>query len=302
MRRKNDILWKVVLEEVFDDLLRFLYEDADLEYNMDQGFQFLDKELAELCPDPEKDTDTRFADKLVKVFHRDGGEEWILLHIEIQGDTTERAEFSARMFRYFYRILDRFRRPVSAVAIFTGLDGKKMPNQFEYTYRGTRLFYQYHSFSILDFPDEELADSDNPFALVVLAAKTALLERKIPKQELLNRKVSIAGKLLRRGFQSRKVRAILKFLENCVRLEDEEMNRIFRERIQSQDKNFVMGIDEYVKMEGIEEGIEIRNRQFVENLLRETEFSTEKISALADVTVEFVNEVRNGLKDRATGE
>lgn len=156
--------------------------------------------------------------------------------------------------------------------------------------------------SILDFPDEELADSDNPFALVVLAAKTALLERKIPKQELLNRKVSIAGKLLRRGFQSRKVRAILKFLENCVRLEDEEMNRIFRERIQSQDKNFVMGIDEYVKMEGIEEGIEIRNRQFVENLLRETEFSTEKISALADVTVEFVNEVRNGLKDRATGE
>jgi len=94
----------------------------------------------------------------------------------------------------------------------------------------------------------------------------------------------------------------LKFLENYVRLEGAEINRIFRERIQSQDKNHVMGIDEYVKMEGIEQGIEIRNRQFVENLLRKTEFSTEKIAALVDVTVEFVDEVRNSLKDRASEE
>lgn len=33
--------------------------------------------------------------KLVKVYHRDGKEEWILLHVEIQGDTTLRDEFSA---------------------------------------------------------------------------------------------------------------------------------------------------------------------------------------------------------------
>jgi hypothetical protein len=302
MRRKNDILWKVVLEEVFDDLLRFLYEDADLVYNMDQGFQFLDKELAELCPEPGKDSDTRFADKLVQVFHRDGEDEWILLHIEIQGETARREEYSARMFRYFYRILDKFQRPVSAVAIFTGRGGKKMPDRFEYTYRGTRVVYKYHAFSILDFPDEELANSENPFALVVLAAKTALLERKIPEQELLNRKVSIARRLLQGGIQTRKVRAILKFLENCVGFEDPEMNRIFEERIQSQDKTHVMGIDEYVKMEGIEIGREERSKQFVENLLRETEFSTEKISTLADVTLEFVDEVRNSLKDRASGE
>ena len=64
MRRKNDILWKVVME---------------------RGFEFLDKELAELRPEPEKDSDTRFVDKLVKVYHRNGEEEWVLLHVEIQG-------------------------------------------------------------------------------------------------------------------------------------------------------------------------------------------------------------------------
>jgi hypothetical protein len=294
MRRKNDILWKVVIEEVFDDLLRFLYPDADEVYDMERGFEFLEKELAEMSPNLEKDADTRFADKLVKVFHRNGDEEQVLLHIEIQGDTAKREEFSARMFRYFYRILDRFQRPLSAIAIFTGRGGKKMPNRFEYIYRDTKLIYEYRAFSITDFSDEVLENSDNPFALVVMIAKTALLEGKVPEEELLGMKVSIGNRLLRRGIRPRKVWAILKFLDNYVRFEKPEMNRIFKERIQLQDKTHVMGIDEYVKMEGIEIGREESARRFVENLLRETEFSTEKIAALTNVTAEFVEEVKRG--------
>jgi hypothetical protein len=36
MRRKHDILWKVVMEEVFDDLLRFCFPDAALAYDLPQ--------------------------------------------------------------------------------------------------------------------------------------------------------------------------------------------------------------------------------------------------------------------------
>ncbi len=53
--RKSDILWKVILEEVFGDLLRFIYPDADEVYDMERGFEFLDKELAELNPQPDED-------------------------------------------------------------------------------------------------------------------------------------------------------------------------------------------------------------------------------------------------------
>lgn len=140
-QRKSDILWKVVIEEVFDDMLRFIFSDADEVYDMERVFEFLEKELAEMYPEPDKAADTRFADKLVKVFHRDGEEEWVLMHVEIQGDTSKRQEFSERMFRYFYRILDRYRKPVSAIAVFTGQDGKRMPCRFEYGYRSTRLMY-----------------------------------------------------------------------------------------------------------------------------------------------------------------
>jgi hypothetical protein len=78
--RKSDILWKVIMEEVFDDLLRFIIPDADREYNLERGFEFLEKELAEMYPEPEKESDTRFADKLIKVFSRQGEEDWILVH------------------------------------------------------------------------------------------------------------------------------------------------------------------------------------------------------------------------------
>lgn len=312
MRRKHDILWKVVMEEVFDDLLRFCFSDAAQVYDLERGFEFMDKELAELYPEPEKGSDTRFADKLVKVYHRDGEEEWVLLHVEIQGDTANRSQFAERMFRYFYRILDRFRRPVSAIAIFTGHDGKKMPDRYEYVYRTTRVTYQYHSVSILDFTDAHLEMEDNPFALVVLAAKTALLAGKIPERQLLERKVALARRLLAKGYAGKKVRAILRFLENSVLFDNPEMNRIFMEQIQSQDKSHIMGIDEYMQMVGREEGIEIgmekgieegmekgrhqERRTFVENLLSETEFSDEKIAGLANVTVDFVKEVRMKMK------
>jgi hypothetical protein len=54
MRRKDDILWKVVIEEVFDDLLRFVHSDADQVYDLERGFEFLEKELAEMDPEPDE--------------------------------------------------------------------------------------------------------------------------------------------------------------------------------------------------------------------------------------------------------
>jgi len=240
---------------VFADLLRFVFPDADEVYNMERGFEFLDKELAELDPQPDEGKDSRFADKLVKVYHRDGEEECVLLHVEIQGNTSNPARFAERMHEYWYRIRDSKRKLVSALAIFTGQDGKDMPNRYVYEYRGTRLTYEFPTMSILDYTDEELEESDNPFAQVVLAARTSLLEGKIPEVDLLERKILIASKLLKRGFSQLKIRAILVFLENYVLFEDPEMNRIFKESIQSQDKNNIMGIDEYLKQIGKEEGL-----------------------------------------------
>ena len=43
IRRQNDILWKGMLEGVFDDLLRFVFPKADRIFDLEHGFDFLDK-------------------------------------------------------------------------------------------------------------------------------------------------------------------------------------------------------------------------------------------------------------------
>jgi hypothetical protein len=304
MRHNKDVLWKGLLECVFDDFLRFVYADADQVFDFEKDFHFLDKELAELYPETGKQTDIRFVDKLVKVFLKGGVEEWVLVHIEVQGETkaTDRAEFGERMFRYFYRIFDRYRKPVAAVTLFTGRDGIRVPGMYAYSFMNTRLEFQYHTLRVLDFPDEILRESKNPFSWVVLIAKQALLRGKELDKRLLEGKLFIFRKLYGNGlFDKRKLQAILVFLNNYVRFENQETNLIFgREIEQITGKSNAMDIFQQVAVmrreealeQGRKEGMKQHKRLVVENLLKETDFSPEKIAALASVSQAFVKKVK----------
>jgi hypothetical protein len=296
-QRKSDITWKVVLEEIFSDLLRFIFPDADEVYDLERGFEFPDKEMAELHPQPDEEKDSRFADKLVKVFHRDGAEEWVLLHVEVQGDTSERDGFAERMYTYFYRIRDRYQRPVSAVAIFTGKDGRMMPGYYSYEYRGTRLTYEYRKLSILDYTDDELDKSSNPFAQVIIAARMRWKEGTMAEEDLLKIKVLAARKLLEKGFDMPTIRALYDFLRNYVLFDKPEMNRIFDEEVNLTEKLDLMTIDEYEKMIAYDEAKEQLQELYVKKLLMETDFSDEKIASLVDVDIDFVNDVKRWHKD-----
>jgi predicted transposase YdaD len=277
---------------------------------MQREFAFLDKELAEMYPEPEKESDVRVVDKLVKVFRRDGAEEWVLVHIEIQDKTNarDRALFSERMFRYFYRCFDRYRKPIAAIAIYTGPDGKRLPHFYEYQFMQTNLKYQYNTLCILDYPDEDLGRSDNPFAWVVLAAKKALLKGKDLDSKLLAGKLFIFRKLYEGGiFEKKKLQAILTFLDNYVRFEKTETNRIFRKEIvKITGKKNTMDIFEQVAewrwqdglekghRKGIKEGLE----KSVRALLANTEFSVEKIASLIGVSVTRVKKLSKEVRDK----
>ena len=52
--RKSDILWKMVMEEVFEDLLCFVYADADQVYDLERGFEFLDKNWGSCTRSPRR--------------------------------------------------------------------------------------------------------------------------------------------------------------------------------------------------------------------------------------------------------
>jgi hypothetical protein len=113
-------------------------------------------------------------------FRKDGVEEWVLIHIEAQGETKseDRPIFSERMFRYFYRCLDKYRRPIAAIALFTGPDARRMPGSYEYAFLNTKLLYKYNTICILDYSDkiDAITDKKNTMDIFEIVAEWKLEE------------------------------------------------------------------------------------------------------------------------------
>src|SRR5690606_31658220 len=99
MAKKHDYLWKGIIEDLFDDLLLFLYPDALDIFDLSKGVAFLDTELKQLFPPAEDEYALKVVDKLVKLYTHAGTEEWVLFHFEVQG--IYRKNFAERMFRYY---------------------------------------------------------------------------------------------------------------------------------------------------------------------------------------------------------
>jgi hypothetical protein len=108
-----DSPWKDVLESYFPDFIQFFFPHIYDEIDWSRGYDFLDQELQQVVRDAE--LGKRLADKLVKVWKRDGEETWVLIHAEIQNQ--EESDFSKRIFVYYYRLLDKYDRPIVSLAI-----------------------------------------------------------------------------------------------------------------------------------------------------------------------------------------
>ena len=307
MRRMNDMLWKSVLDEVFDDLMQFFFPRALKLYDMKRGFEFLDKELPGIYPEPYKGSGTRYVDKLVRVYRRGGRKGCIIFHIEVQGKN-QRC-FSKRMFTYYYRILDRYGGPVTGLSIFTGSMGRNVPGCYVCREQGSELSYKFNTLCVKDYDDKVLARSNNAFALVLLIAKSALLKGEDADEKLLRRKIFIAKLLFQKDFCESKIKAILLFLDNYIKFEDPQKQRIFRGELdQITGKTNTMGILEQLaeirEQEGLEKGIrkgkvkgQLQERKrVVRRLLANKGRSAKEIAAIVGVSVAFVEGVRRGKK------
>lgn len=117
LMKRDDTLWKGIIENVPNEFLYFFYPNADKLFDLKRGIVFLDKELEQLSPEQDNMRSPKFVDKLMKVFTKAGKEEWILIHVEVQGYHDK--AFARRMFTYFYRILEKYGKPVTAIAILS---------------------------------------------------------------------------------------------------------------------------------------------------------------------------------------
>ena len=257
--KRDDILWKAALEDLFDDFLYFFYPNADELFDMARGFEYLDKELEQLFPPEAAHYATRYVDKLVKVFTHDSNEEWILVHIEVQGYTDQ--DFARRMFQYYYRILDKYSKPITAFAIFADAHKHYEPDRYERQFLGTSVIYRYNTFKIIAQNDAELEASNNPFALAVLTAKLAIEGKVTNDVQLFDSAYNLAKRLLTKQIPKSKIRNLMNFLRFYIRFENPEIFAKFEQEISNlTNRSRNMGIEEFLldraEKQGIEKGLE----------------------------------------------
>jgi len=305
--QKKDYLWKGILEDIFDDFLRFMHPNADDIFDFERGITFLDKELEQLFP-PKKSA--RIVDKLAKVYTREGNEEWVLIHCEVQGEY--KADFPHRMYTYFSRIFDKYGKHVSAYAILTEETTKVRTNKYTNEFLSTKLEYQYNVYKISQQSESELLQSNNPFAMVVLTARSVLKRKHLDDDALVEIKLKLVRHLLKKSFSKVKIHKIMIFLKSYIHFENEENNITFERKLkQITGRTETMGIEEMVLAErekrgerrgikrgreqGMERGIERRNREVILNMIQKN-LTDETIADLADVQIDYVQKIRNSLK------
>lgn len=283
---KDDTLWKGILENICDDFLKFFFEDAEELFDLERGFQFLDKELEQLFPTEEIEA-PKFVDKLVKVYTKTGEEDWILVHIEVQGYDDK--DFAKRMFTYFYRILDKYGKPVTAIAIFTDTNKKFHPGVYEYKYLGSKIIYEFNTYKIIEQDETALIENENPFSIVVLTVLLALKKKKLDDESLFDLKYSLAKNLLRRRISKKKIDDLLIFLQRYITFADQGYNVKFDKEIGALTGNSKsMGIREMVLDKAEKKGVEKATVSFIVSLWETGNYTVSQIASLVKVSEAFV--------------
>ena len=161
----------------------------------------------------------RWADSLVRVTARDGREDWILAHVEIQGQN--QPEFPKRMFVYNYRIYDVHDRPVVSLAVLAEPFSDTF-GEFAYERWGCRMGLRYPVVSLAAYREDPAAleASSNPFAVITQAHLQAQ-DTAGSETARYSAKLGLIRSLYRRGYQRTDILELLRFIDWVLTLPDE---------------------------------------------------------------------------------
>jgi hypothetical protein len=162
-----DSPWKKAIDVYFEPFLAFFFPELHAEIDWRRGHESLDKEFQQIVRKAK--LGRRTVDMLLKVWLKDGREQWFLIHVEVQ--TSRKADFPKRMYVCNYRIFDRYNREVVSLAILADGNPGWRPASFSYGFGGCRAGLWFPVVKLVDYvPRWEALEKDpNPFAMVVLA-------------------------------------------------------------------------------------------------------------------------------------
>lgn len=251
MRHQDlDSPWKELIERFLQLTLPHLHDLIDWKHKP----QFLDKELQRLLP--KSHIGRQVVDKLIRVVLKDGNEQWILLHLEVQAQPE--AEFERRMFAYYARIWLDKQTPVVSVAVLADDNPSWRPSGYRQEVAGCWVEFRFLGVKLLDMDEGELARSRNPVALLLRAHRAALRLRDSPEL-LLAEKMRLTREIEGLGYNRDVGYQLFRLLDWLVQLPEgyEARYEDFLVELEEAGKMpYLTTPERYALKRGIEQGLE----------------------------------------------
>jgi hypothetical protein len=209
-----DGAWKEALSEYLQAFFALCLPAVHADIDWTRGFEFLDKELQKIVP--ESETGKRSVDLLVRVWRINGDEQWVLIHLEVQAQYE--VGFPGRMFEYHYRIFDSYRQPVASFAVLADDNPNWKPDRLTYNLWGCCLDFRFPIVKLTDLAKDSvtLEQSDNPFAVIILAHLESMKSRGDAEQRRIG-KIRLIKSLYDRWGRD-DVRRLVRLIDWLIRL------------------------------------------------------------------------------------
>ena len=304
-----DAAWKTILEAFEEEIVELLFPEIYNKINWDIKSEALDNELLEIQKEifSKEEAEKIISDKIIKVTMKDNESKILFIHVEVQSYSSNENVFAERMFRYFYRIWDKFRYKYedksdiigSAIYTYKGSSGKDK----KYTYKLSGLDENIltYNFRTIDVETLDLTsiNDNNPLKLVFKIAKR-LLEIGPDDNEIFLAKVELFNELVKynkvKTMDQRK--ALTYFLEYLFLIQDYNLFKKFKEIKENTEGVVNMGIDEirekYLeekgKKEGLKEGEKNKALEIAKSLLDVLDIET--IALKTGLSIDEINKLK----------
>lgn len=296
-----DEAWKSILEAFEQEVVEVLFPEIYPKIAWEKGTESLDNELKDIQKDifDKQSSDKIISDKIIKVQLKDNESKILFIHVEVQSYTSTDNVFGERMFRYFYRIWDKFRykyedkSEIIAAAIYTYKGNKGKDKSYVYKLPDIKDEILIYNFRTIDIEkiDIEGISSDNPMKVVFRIAKE-LQNTMATDKEIFNAKIKLASEL--KDYDKVKnqdqERALVDFLEYLFLIEDPELEKKFEEYRNSVGGVLKMTIDEIRKTHYERKAKEKEKIEIAKNLLDVLDDKT--IAEKTGIHIDKVRELR----------
>lgn len=188
---------------------------------------------------------------------RDGREQWLLIHLEVQGAL--RRGFAKRIYIYNYRIFDKYDAEVISLALLTDSPRASQRMTWQVQRWDCDLTFRFPVISLADYETrwDELEASRNPFALAVMAhlrvkqARGDNARKFAWKRELIFR-------LYERGYTRQEIYAFFRFMDWVMSLPaelEEKLKTEIHHYKEGKRMPYISTWERLVKEDGRKEGL-----------------------------------------------